>query len=140
MRDRLTKAQRRTLFGGLLLVLLAGLFPPRTFVWTRRGDNLYVARGRGFLLWPGGLGYRKITLSHEKRTTESNRRARPIVATGYVRIDYYRLGLEFLVVTTFVVIECLFANPFVKIMLLLLRGIPRLLCRIRTWVQEGPTG
>ena len=37
----MTKATRVVLIVGLLLVLLAALFPPMTFVYPRQGDNFY---------------------------------------------------------------------------------------------------
>jgi len=79
--------QRWTLVLGLLGAFTVGLFPPETFVWPRQGDNFYIADGRAFLLWPT-LGYTQLRLWEG----EYGKKA------GYERIDYWRLGLEWLVI------------------------------------------
>ncbi len=84
----MNRIQRWTLIGGLLLVFLAGLFPPVTFVWPREGDNVYVPYGRTFLLRPCGWT--------ELRLWPGEHGVQP----GYVRIDYYRLGLEWLTIAS----------------------------------------
>ena len=72
----MNRIQRWTLVGALLLIFLAGLFPPYTFVITADPKNRYFPRGRTFLFYPKRLKSR----------------------WGYVRIDYYRLGLEWLTI------------------------------------------
>ena len=52
----MSKVQRWVLIGGLLLVFLAGLFPPLTLVVVREGDNYYFPQHkRAFLPWPARL-------------------------------------------------------------------------------------
>jgi len=72
----MNRTQRWALVGGLLLVFLAGLFPPNTKVIVYPGDNLYETAGRCFLVAP------KLT-----------RKGRI-----YYRIDYYRVALECLTI------------------------------------------
>ena len=84
----MNRIQHWTLIGGLLLVFLAGLFPPETFVWRRTRDYVYVPYGRTFLLRPGGWT--------ELRLWEGEYGMK----RGYVRIDYYRLGLEWLTIAS----------------------------------------
>ena len=101
----MSKVQRWVLIGGLLACFLAGLFPPVTWVgpggvdW-RGGpslrENVYVHCGRTFLLWP--RGWTKMKLGKEG------------TFSGSVRIDYWRLGLEWLTIAAATGAVFLFAH------------------------------
>lgn len=93
--------QRRVLIGGLLLVFLAGMFPPVLLVWTRNGDNHYLANGRTFL--PHSLA-----LAPERFLGGSYRgRALP----GYNRIDYWRLVVEWITIGSLAAAVILLLKP-----------------------------
>lgn len=81
----MNRIQRWTLIGGLLLVFLAGLFPPTTFVRLRPSRDLYIGHGRTFLVWPN-LAWTTVRFGEREHE-------------GYFRIDYYRLGLEWVTIT-----------------------------------------
>jgi len=87
----MNRIQRWTLIGGLLLVVLATLFPPVTKVIVYRGDNRYEAAGRCFLVAPDRWTVmRSWTVGSDSSLTIDDR--------TYHRIDYYRLGLEWVVI------------------------------------------
>ena len=82
----MTKATRVVLIVGLLLVLLAALFPPMTFVYPRQGDNFYFAARRSFLFaLPDTMTKQMITRGYDP-------------SRGYVRVDYHRLMVEWVVI------------------------------------------
>ena len=101
----MNKVQHGTLIGGLLLIFLAGLFPPitnviRTLVLIegpgglhQEWSEIYETAGRRFLVVPwltskGSTNYR----------------------IHYYRIDYYRLSLEWLTTAALVGAVFLFAQ------------------------------
>lgn len=76
---------RWPLIVGLLAFALVGLFPPTTFVWPVWGNNVYVSAGRGVLWQPSSKG-----TTHDMGPLGKER--------GYIRIDYWRLGHEWIVI------------------------------------------